>query len=47
MLDAIASATARGLDASLYGEAGLHSTHEAAHTEWITRWRREQRIQGI
>jgi hypothetical protein len=42
VLDAIASATPRGLDGSLYGEAGLRSTHEAAHTAWITRWRRER-----
>jgi hypothetical protein len=42
LLDAIASATDRGLDSSLYGEAGLRSTHEAQHTEWITRWRREK-----
>ena len=39
LLDAIASATPRGLDPSLYGEAGLRSTHEAAHTAWIKRWR--------
>lgn len=37
--DAIASASPRGLDGSLYGEAGLRSTHEAAHTGWIARWR--------
>ena len=42
LLDAIASATPRGLDASLYGEAGLRSTHEAVHTGWIKRWRRER-----
>jgi uncharacterized damage-inducible protein DinB len=42
LFDAIASATDRGLDPSLYGEAGLRSTHEAQHTEWITRWRREK-----
>ena len=42
LLDAIASATPRGLDASLYGEAGLRSTHEAAHTGWIKRWREER-----
>lgn len=35
--DAIAAATPRGLDGSLYGEAGLRSTHEAAHTGWIKR----------
>jgi hypothetical protein len=32
----------RGLEPSLYGEASLRSTHEAAHTGWIRRWRREQ-----
>jgi hypothetical protein len=42
MLDAIAAATSRGLDGSLYGEAGLKSTHEAAHTSWIKRWRAER-----
>ncbi len=42
LLDAIASATLRGLDGSLYGEAGLRSTHEAAHTGWIKRWREER-----
>ncbi len=42
LLDAIASATPRGLDASLYGEAGLRSEHEAAHTGWIKRWRTER-----
>lgn len=39
LLDAIASATARGLDASLYGDAALRSTHEAEHAGWIMRWR--------
>jgi hypothetical protein len=33
LLDAISSATERGLDASLYG--GLRSVHEATHTRWI------------
>jgi uncharacterized damage-inducible protein DinB len=42
LIEAIASATPRGLDASLYGEAGLRSTHEAAHTGWINRWREER-----
>jgi hypothetical protein len=42
LLDAIAAATPRGLDGSLYGEAGLRSTHEAEHTGWISRWRRER-----
>ena len=41
LLAAIASATPRGLDGSLYGEAGLRSTHEAEHTGWIKRWRGE------
>ncbi len=44
LLDAIASATERGLDASLYGDAGLRSGHEEQHTEWIKRWRREKGI---
>jgi uncharacterized damage-inducible protein DinB len=39
LVDAISSATQRGLDGSRYGEAGLRSTHEAAHMEWIRRWR--------
>lgn len=42
LLDAIAAVTARGLDGSLYGEAGLRSTHEAQHTAWIVRWRGER-----
>ena len=42
LLDAIASATPRGLDASLYGEAGLRTAHEAEHTGWIKRWRAER-----
>ena len=44
LLDAIASATPRGLDGSRYGEAGLRSTHEAEHTGWIKRWRAERGI---
>lgn len=42
LLDAIAAATPRGLDGSLYGEAGLRSRHEAVHTGWIKRWRQER-----
>jgi hypothetical protein len=42
LLDAIAAATDRGLDGSPYGEAGLRSTHEVEHTDWIKRWRRER-----
>ena len=44
LLDAISSASARGLDASLYGEAGLRSGHEAEHTGWIKRWRGEKGV---
>jgi hypothetical protein len=44
LLEAISSATARGLDASLYGEAALRSTHEAQHTGWIKRWRDEKGV---
>jgi hypothetical protein len=44
LLDAISSATPRGLDASLYGEAGLRSSHEAVHTGWIKRWRAQRGV---
>jgi len=44
LLDAISSATPRGLDGSLYGEVGLKSGHEAQHTGWIKRWRKEKGI---
>jgi uncharacterized damage-inducible protein DinB len=44
LLDAISAATPRGLDGSLYGEAGLNSGHEAEHTGWIKRWRGERGI---
>jgi hypothetical protein len=47
VLDAIASATDRGLDASLYGEAGLRSTHESQHAGWIRRWREERGCRGV
>jgi uncharacterized damage-inducible protein DinB len=42
LLDAIATASERGLDGSLYGEAGLVSGHEVQHTGWIERWRRQR-----
>jgi len=42
VLDAISRATPRGLDGSLYGEAGLRSGHDAQHAEWIKRWRQER-----
>ncbi len=41
LLEAIASATERGLESSHYGEAPVRSTHEAEHAGWITRWRAE------
>lgn len=44
LLDAISSATARGLNASLYGKAGLRSSHEAQHAGWIRRWRGERGV---
>ncbi|MBI4570936.1 MAG: DinB family protein [Chloroflexi bacterium] len=44
LLDAISSATARGLDGSFYGEAGLRSLHETEHTGWIKRWRGEKGV---
>jgi hypothetical protein len=44
VLDAISSASERGLDGSLYYDASLRSTHEAQHTEWIKRWRGERRV---
>jgi transposase len=42
LLDAIAGATPRGLDAALYGEAGLRSRHAMEHASWIRRWRAER-----
>jgi uncharacterized damage-inducible protein DinB len=44
LLDAISSASPRGLDGSLYGEAGLRSAHEEAHAGWILRWREAKGI---
>ena len=44
VLGVISAATPRGLDGSLYGEAGLRSSHEAAHAGWIRRWRGERGI---
>jgi uncharacterized damage-inducible protein DinB len=42
LLATLSAASERGLDASLYGEAGLPSDHEAAHTSWVKRWRAER-----
>ena len=44
LLDAIARATPRGLDGSLYGESPLRSGHEAEHAGWIRRWRKEKGV---
>jgi uncharacterized damage-inducible protein DinB len=44
LLAAIAAASPRALDPSLYGEAGLVSSHEAEHAGWIRRWRGERGI---
>lgn len=44
LLDAIGAASDRGLDPSLYGEAGLRTGHEAEHTEWLRRWREEKGV---
>jgi len=44
LLDAISAATPRGLDNSLYGESRLLNSHEAEHTGWIKRWRREKGV---
>jgi uncharacterized damage-inducible protein DinB len=44
LLAAISAATARGLEGSLYGEAGLRSGHEAQHAAWIKRWRDEKGV---
>ena len=43
LLSAIQQASERGLDGSLYGEAGLRSNHEAVHTGWLRRWRAERK----
>jgi uncharacterized damage-inducible protein DinB len=42
LLNALETATPRGLDAALYGVSGLVSTHEQDHTGWIKRWRSER-----
>ena len=42
LLNAIANASPRGLDGSLYAEAGLRSTHELMHSYWISKWRQER-----
>jgi hypothetical protein len=44
LIAAIERATAEGLDATRYGEAGLVSHHEAQHTAWIVRWRETNHV---
>jgi hypothetical protein len=44
LLDAVAAATQRGLDPSLYGEASLLTTHASEHAGWIRRWREQRAI---
>ena len=44
LLAAISASAPRGMDASLYGEAGLHSTHEVEHAGWIRSWREKKGI---
>ncbi len=42
LMDAIATATPRGLDPSNYGEAGLVTKHDEEHAGWIRHWRNER-----
>ena len=45
LLEALATANPRGLDAALYGEAGLvRAGHDEDHAGWIKRWRGEKGI---
>ncbi len=44
LLGALAAATPRALEPSLYGAAGLTSSHQAQHAGWIRRWRSERGI---
>ncbi|HLF79571.1 MAG TPA: DinB family protein [Dehalococcoidia bacterium] len=44
LLDAIAAASARGLDDSLYGNAPLRSSHDQQHAEYIRNWRQQRGI---
>jgi hypothetical protein len=44
LLHALAYATDRGLDPTLYGEAGLRSNHELEHARYIREWRQKQGI---
>ena len=44
LIEALEKATPRALDPTLYGEAGLVSSHEQEHAGWIKRWRGEKGI---
>ncbi len=44
LVDAIGAATARALDPDAYGEAGLMSTHDAQHADYIRNWREGRSI---
>jgi len=44
LLEAISEAKPRALDGSLYGSAGLRSSHEVDHAAWIKRWRTDKAI---
>jgi hypothetical protein len=41
LLAALAAATPRGLDPAHYGDAGLLTTHDAIHAEFLMDWRRK------
>lgn len=42
VIDALESATPRGLDESLYGESPPRTGHDAQHAGWLLRWRGER-----
>jgi hypothetical protein len=44
VIDAVSAASDRGLDASLYGEASLRSTHDLDHAGYIRNWRSQKGI---
>jgi hypothetical protein len=44
VLDAVAAASPRGLDASLYGDPSLRTDHDLAHAEYIRNWRQQRGI---
>lgn len=42
VIDALQSATPRGLNESLYGESPPRTGHDAQHAGWLLRWRGER-----